>query len=467
MFVEPKAAESNEYRQFWERLNRGVFDSGEYKRVGRDNRQIWLQATYNPILDMSGRVFKIVKFAADITAAKMNNIVYQGKVDSIGKVQAIIEFNTDGTIINANPNFLQTVGYEMSEIKGRHHRMFCEPAYANSVEYRGFWEKLSRGQLDANQYKRIHKNGSEVWIQASYNPIMDDEGKVIMVVKFATDITAQRKKIMEFEEHVSTLEQTAESLALAAGQLTTAATLVSLNARKTNDESLTVTKAAEEVATGVQTVATNTEEMVASIKEISRSANASAEMSRITSAKAQETNATVTQLGVSSQEIGEVIKVISSIAQQTNLLALNATIEAARAGDAGKGFAVVANEVKELTKQTAKATQDITNKIGAIQKDSQRAVEAIGTIAQEIDKLNGLSGTIAAAVEEQTATTNEVSRVIQMSSKSVQGISSSIRLVSSAAEEGALTSGQTLTSSQALADLAGTLRDVVKRVKAA
>jgi methyl-accepting chemotaxis protein len=162
-----------------------------------------------------------------------------------------------------------------------------------------------------------------------------------------------------------------------------------------------------------------------------------------------------------------VIKVISSIAQQTNLLALNATIEAARAGDAGKGFAVVANEVKELAKQTAKATQDITNKIGAIQKDSQLAVAAIGEITGAIDRLNGISGTIAAAVEEQTATTNEVSRVVQEASKGVQGISGNIKLVSRAAEEGTVSAGQTLEASQGLSELAVKLKEVVVKVKSA
>ena len=213
---------------------------------------------------------------------------------------------------------------------------------------------------------------------------------------------------------------------------------------------------------GVQTVATNTEEMSASIKEIARNSSEAANISKDTLKKAQSTNATIAQLGVSSQEIGNVIKVISSIAQQTNLLALNATIEAARAGDAGKGFAVVANEVKELAKQTAKATDDITTKIGSIQRDTQGAIDAIGGISQFIDKLNGISMAIAASIEEQTATTNEVARVVKESNKGVEGIAEVVRSVAMAAKQSTSGASQTLEAAKSLAQLADKLKNLVK-----
>lgn len=270
--------------------------------------------------------------------------------------------------------------------------------------------------------------------------------------------------ITEKLELIETLEETSSLLGSAAEELSATATEMSKNSDRTTLESNTAASSAEEVSTGVRIVATNTEEMVASIKEISRSASEAASTSKDTLHRATDTNALVNQLGLSSQEIGNVIKVISSIAQQTNLLALNATIEAARAGEAGKGFAVVANEVKELAKQTAKATEEITQKIGAIQNDSKKAVESIVGIASVIEKLNGISITIAAAVEEQTATTDEVSRIVQESSKGVSDISQTIKVVANAAQQTSTGAAQTLTAAKSLGGLAVKLKELVKKV---
>lgn len=261
------------------------------------------------------------------------------------------------------------------------------------------------------------------------------------------------------------LDETANELATAADELSSTATQLSKNSEQTASQSTTAAANTEEVSKGVQTVATNTEEMVASIKEIARNSSEGANLSRDTLTKTQETNKTISQLGASSQEIGNVIKVISSIAQQTNLLALNATIEAARAGDAGKGFAVVANEVKELAKQTAKATEDITNRIGAIQRDSQGAVDAIGGIATVIEKLNSISMAIAASIEEQTATTNEVARVVKVSNKGVEGIAEVVKSVSEAAKQSSAGASQTMEAAKSLALLADRLRHLVKSIQ--
>ncbi len=468
IFCEPKYADSVEYRRFWEKLNRGDYDAGDYKRIGRGGKEVYIQASYNPIKDADGKVFKVVKFATDITEQRNRNAMFEGKVNAISRLrQSLAEYSPDGRLISANENWLRMLNYTWEEVKGRHHREFVDSEFANGTNYRLLWDKLSRGEMETMEGKRMGKNGTEAWVQISYNPVLSADGKVVQVMSIAADITAQHKKVVEFNSQVSQLEETANALAERSNQLTATAATMTTAAKNTSQESVAASRSLSEVASGVQTVAASTEQMVASIREISRSANESAGMSKTTSATTQETNDVVKELGTSSLEIGEVTKVISSIAQQTNLLALNATIEAARAGDAGKGFAVVANEVKELARQTAKATQDITQKIGAIQKNSSRAVEAIGGIAQAVDKLNSISGTIAAAVEEQTATTNEVSRVINTASENVKQISTSVNLVSTTADENSDAATKTLEASHGLSQLAEKLKDIVRKVKSA
>lgn len=494
--------------------------------------------------------------------------------ETVDKYYATIQFDLYGKIITANPAFCNALGYHLSEIVGKHHSMFCEPAWVNSPQYKTFWEQLGSGVAQQNDFKRITKKGEEIWINAVYAPIFDDEGKQVGVGKIASDITemkrlammkqmvdlspvntmlsdpkgkliymneAAKRTLKTLEKYlpdrtenlvgqsidifhkrpevqrkmiadprnlphnakirlgpetlnllvspvldvqggyvgpmvtwevvtarvdlVSTLEETAGQLAAAAEELSATATQLNQNASTTMEQSTAAAANTEEVSKGVQIVATNTEEMVASIKEIARNTSEAANISKETMKRTQDTNKTITQLGTSSIEIGNVIKVISSIAQQTNLLALNATIEAARAGEAGKGFAVVANEVKELAKQTAKATDDITNRINAIQGDTKEAVGAINGISQVIEKLNMISVAIAAAVEEQTATANEVSRVVKESNKGVEGIADVVRNVSGAARQSSAGAGQTLEAARSLAMLAEKLKVLVKKIE--
>ncbi|NJL24714.1 MAG: hypothetical protein HC902_05795 [Calothrix sp. SM1_5_4] len=266
-------------------------------------------------------------------------------------------------------------------------------------------------------------------------------------------------------ELTQALSETSQQLSAAAEELTATARQMSENSDKTSKQSLGAAASADQVSKGVHTVAINTEEMAASIKELARSSAEAARMSKESLQQAQETNEIIRKLGISSQEIGDVIKVINSIAQQTNLLALNATIEAARAGDAGKGFAVVANEVKELAKQTAKATEEITRKITAIRGDSDNAVNSIGGIAKTISGLNGISVTIAAAVEEQNATTTEVSRVIAESSQGVNDIATSIKTVAQDAQQNANGAKQTEVAAADLSALAVRLRQLMEKIK--
>ncbi|MBX3174782.1 MAG: methyl-accepting chemotaxis protein [Gemmatimonadaceae bacterium] len=261
------------------------------------------------------------------------------------------------------------------------------------------------------------------------------------------------------------IDKNAQALAAASDQLSAVASQMGNNAHETSSQAGVVSSAAEEVSRNVQTVASGSEEMGVSIKEIARNAAQAAQVALSAVQTADRTNSTVTQLGVSSQEIGAVVKVITGIAEQTNLLALNATIEAARAGEAGKGFAVVANEVKELAKETAKATEDIARRIEAIQGDTKGAVGAIGEIAGVIRQLNDISGTIASAVEEQAATTNEISRNVEQAARSAHEIAGSISGVASAAESTSHGVQDSQQAARELAAMSAALRTLVSHFR--
>ena len=463
LFVEPSYRASAEYQQFWRNLNDGKFQAAEYKRIGKGGKEVWIQASYNPIFDADGKPFKVVKFAIDVTATKMQNADYQGQIAAINKAQAVIEFNLDGTVITANDNFLTTLGYRLEEIKGKHHSLFVEPSYRASAEYKQFWRDLNDGKFQADRFKRIGKGGKEVWIQASYNPIFDLNGRPFKVVKYATDVTAAVRQEEALKLTFAGVNQNAQSLSSASEELAANSQQMVSNAEETATQAGVVSAAAEQVSKNVQTVATGTEEMSASIKEIAKNAQDAAKVAASAVKAAETTNATVIKLGESSAEIGKVIKVITSIAQQTNLLALNATIEAARAGEAGKGFAVVANEVKELAKETAKATEDISQKIEAIQSDTKSAVTAIAEISTVINKINDYQNTIASAVEEQTATTNEISRNVAEAAKGSTEIAQNITGVAQAAKSTTAGANDTQKASAELAKMAAELQKLANQ----
>ena len=735
LFVDEAYRQSYDYKEFWAKLNRGEYVADEFKRIGKGGKEVWIQASYNPILDLNGKPFKVVKYATDVTQQKLTNVDYQGQIAAINKAQAVIEFSMDGTVINANDNFLKALGYTLEEIKGRHHSLFVDDAYRQSADYKEFWAKLNRGEYVADEFKRIGKGGKEVWIQASYNPILNLNRKPFKVVKYATDISDQKRalnammadaamlsraavegklstradaskhhgdyrkvvegvnstldavigplnvaadyvdkiskgnipakitdnyngdfntiknnlntcidavdalvadanllskaavegklatradaakhggdfrkivegvnntldavigplnvaadyvdkiskgnipakitdnyngdfntiknnlntcidavnalvadavslsqaavegklatradatkhggdfrKIVEgvnstldavigplrevadtigklaggdltakitsryagdFEQlseavnklstqvHAAILQiaNTTGSLVSAAEELTATSQQMSANAEETSTQANVVTAASDEVNKNLQTVATATEEMSASIKDIAKNASEAAKVSNSAVGVAHKTNQTVTKLGQSSAEIGEVIKVITSIAQQTNLLALNATIEAARAGEAGKGFAVVANEVKELAKETAKATEDISRKIETIQTDTKESVEAIGTIGGIINQINDISATIASAVEEQNATTNEMTRNVSDAARGSGEITKNIAGVAEAAQSTSHGAGDSQKAAHELARMANELKELTGKFR--
>lgn len=462
IFCEAEYTKTSEYKLFWEKLGRGEFDAGDYKRVGKNGNEIWISASYNPIYDMSGSPFKVVKFATDITEQKIRNADFKGQLEAIDKSQAVIEFNTDGTIIHANSNFLGAIGYTLAEIKGKHHRIFCEPEYSNSDDYTNFWKKLGRGEFDAGEYKRIGKNGKEIWINASYNPILDINGNVYKVVKYATDLTKEKQA---YNNLVNSFSDAVEKISSSSAAITNTANEMSSDASKTLDISKVAAKNSSEVSNGVQNVSASTEELSASIQELTKSSFEASQFSTEASHKTQDAGDIINELGNASEDIGAVIKVISEIAQQTNLLALNATIEAARAGESGKGFAVVASEVKELAKQTAHATENISQKIGNVQEKTKSVVVGVEEVKTIIEKLNAIAGTTASAVEEQSATTKEVSRILFDSNAGVKKISEIITEVEHSADKSADGAKGMLNLAQNLNDLSIDLKMLVDNAR--
>ena len=367
MFVEPAIRDSSAYREFWAALNRGEYLSAEYKRLGKGGKEIWILASYNPILDEKGKPFKVVKFATDVTEQKLQTANLAGQIDAIGKSQAVIEFNMDGTIITANSNFLGAMGYPLSEIQGRHHSMFVAPAERDGAAYREFWAKLNRGEYQSAEYKRLGKGGKEVWIQASYNPILDLNGKPFKVVKYATDTTAQVIARMK----------------------------------------------SESVRGMMESVAAGAEELNASVREISEAMVKSKETASDAVRRVERADEQAQRLNIAAQSMSGIVELIGDITGQINLLALNATIELARAGEAGRGFAVAAAEVKNLANQAKQATDKITGEIGSLNGISGDVVEALNSIRQAIQNVSEYVTTTAAAVEEQSTVTSEMSSSMQ------------------------------------------------------
>ena len=457
MFVDDATRNGHDYRLFWEKLARGEYDAGQYKRIAKGGREIWIQASYNPILDASGRTIKVVKFATDITAQKVAAADFEGQIAAINKAQAVIAFDMNGVIQDANANFLAGLGYSLSEIQGQHHSMFVDPVERNSHEYRMFWEKLGRGEYDAGQYKRITKSGAEIWIQASYNPILDLNGRPAKVVKYATDITAQRQ-IAERVKGISgivaaaatEMQATAETMAAAADEATRQAGSVAL--------------AAEAASMNVQTVASAGEQLSASIGEIARQVTESTVITQQAVAETDRTRASIESLAEAAQKIGNVVTLINNIAGQTKLLALNATIEAARAGDAGKGFAVVASEVKSLSDQTAKATHEISSQVAAMQAATDTSVTATQGIADTIRKVAEIASAIASAVEEQSAATREISANVAQAAEGTQQVSANIAGVSAVAGQTNGASAELLASSGEMARQAEALSGEMEKL---
>jgi methyl-accepting chemotaxis protein len=458
MFVDPIYRSSPEYRMFWEKLGRGEFDAGQYKRVGKGGKEIWLQASYNPIMGPDGKPFKVVKYATDVTAQTIKNADFSGQIDAINKAQAVIEFSLDGKVLRANENFLNTLGYVAAELIGQHHSLFVDVAYRQSPEYRMFWDKLGRGEYDAGQYKRIGKGGREVWIQASYNPIMGPDGKPFKVVKYATDVTAQVKAaevlqaaVTQTQDVVTSAKEndlrhriplegkTGEIAQLCEGVNGLLDTMSSI-VGEVAETAQTLTTAAREIATGNTDLSQRTEEQAASLEETAASMEELTATVRQNAENAQQANklassasdvavkggsvvaevvTTMDGITQASRKIADIIGVIDEIAFQTNILALNAAVEAARAGDQGRGFAVVAAEVRNLAQRSANAAKEIkgliSDSVSKVESGS-RLVDTAGKtmeeIVQSVKRVTDIMAEISAASQEQRAGIEQVNNAV-------------------------------------------------------
>lgn len=510
MFMAAEDQASAEYANLWKSLRSGEFYTDQVSRINKAGEQIWLQASYCPILDASNEVAKVVKFATDITDRRLKEADAEGQINAIHRAQAVIEFDMQGHVLTANSNFLDVVGYSLDEVVGKHHSLFVHSDDSSTLDYQKLWQDLRNGTFVTVCCRRIAKGGGEVWLQSTYNPILDPNGRPHKVVKFATDVTDQKEAegnlhslINEATQVMSALRDgdltqslegdyspelqvLADSINQSVSQLGALMSKMNTNAHtilrattelnqlysesrlavhKSADQTLQIAEAAKGISGKVSKVVSSMAEMTSSVEQVSSNSTEAAKVAHRAVSLADSAKINVNQLADSSNDIGAVIKVINSIADQTNLLALNATIEAARAGEAGKGFAVVANEVKELAKETAKATEEVSIKISAIQNDSQVAVKAINDIGSTIENISQTQSSIAKNVDSQSTVTQEIKHAFNEVSEDSNGIEVTISDATLAASKNQQRADNSLATTSELSELADQLVDLVSQFK--
>ena len=409
IFCDAKLVNSKEYSDFWHELKKGTAQTSEFKRIKKDGHSIFIQASYTPIKDNSGKVYKIIKFAQDVTAKKLEDLYFKGQIQAIGKSQAIIEFDMNGIILNANENFLKAIDYSLDEIKGKHHSMFCEESYKNSNEYKDFWEKLNNAEFQSGEFLRIGKDGKKVYIQATYNPIIDIDNKPFKVVKYATEITARKNTMFSIQKNIEKLNKSLNHLSGASNSM-------SIDAENSMKGSQEVSVSIEQMDQAVNDLSEKIEIMLSSITSIANAAANGEKIALGAKEQSKSTSSDIIKLNQESSKIGETINLITQIAFQTNILSLNAAVEAATAGEAGRGFAVVAQEVRNLASRSAEAANEIKSLVENASTKSNQGKDIAALMINGYDKLNiNINNTLSLIKEVENASKEQKYGIEQIS----------------------------------------------------
>ncbi len=475
IFVDRSERESAAYKSFWQKLASGSALQDQFLRVAKDGSRVWLQATYTPIIDKAGKVVRVVKFATDVTQNKNDLADLQGQIAAINKSQAVIEFDLTGKVLDANANFLAVMGFALDEVKGKHHSLFVDESERSSPAYRAFWEKLGRGDYVEGQFRRMGKGGREVWLQASYNPILDSMGKPWKVIKYASDITAakaegdlrgavaQTRAVVEaamnrdLTKRIATEGLGGDVLALCEGvndllvsyadvvaSVSSTTADVNETAHEISSASDNLSKRTEEQAASLEETAATTEQLAASVKATSQASQKAAAIADEAMRTAEsggiivgEAVDAMSRIETSSARISDISRVIDDIAFQTNLLALNAAVEAARAGEAGKGFAVVASEVRTLAQRSGAAAKDIFTLISSSNTEVSQGVKLVRQAGEALTEILASSRKVAGTIADISSAAGEQAHGIDEVSHTVANLDSITQANAALAEESA------------------------------
>ncbi|WP_321277255.1 PAS domain-containing methyl-accepting chemotaxis protein [Thiomicrorhabdus indica] len=480
LFVTQEDQQSPEYEQFWSKLSAGEVFQDKFCRLTKSGQKIWLEATYNPVFDEMGKVSKVIKFATDITHDMEQQLAQSAQLEAINKVMAVIEFDPQGNILKANDNFLQCVGYSMQELAGQHHRIFVDNDDFDEPSYEQFWQELASGVYKKSIYKRVAKSGEIIWLDASYNPVVDSQGKVVKIVKYANDITERENSKLELDHAVTLFSEVIG--AQAAGDLSKSlppgvfkgplhnlknainysvekikeVVIVAINASddvnstsaEVNQSAAVLDENVQQQAAAIEQTSATMEQMNTQVQGNTENAQKANKLSDAVSAKAQQgvevmrqTNEAMMAIEESSHKISEIVALIDSIAFQTNLLALNAAVEAARAGEYGRGFAVVAGEVRNLAQKSADAAKDIrklidetSERVSYGSQMAKRSSETLDEINLSIDDVSQMIAQIAMASTEQAEGVSQVHQVISQIDGATQKSAALVEETRAAAE---------------------------------